>query len=302
MSTEIRINGQARSLLAIFRVGLVALVALAGSGLAACTTSEARSDAGGSGGAGGGGSGTGGAGGYAPNDGLACLPIAPGGVITDFTYTAGAAVTDQVPFGDLATTLTGGQFVYPNPQQQPPNMYPLISNMTENNWHITGMVGDYSGFGLYFSVAVAGVTTACTRVDATGYRGISFTVSGSVPGNSLTFEVDTLNDTIVPAWLSTHMGSPMATDSGRCVPGPTAVNQYAQTDCVQPTKAVAVTATPTPVTVLWSDFTTGKPDPAPKATDIVSIRWVLPNPPGVATSGVTPYALDITIDDLKFVQ
>src|SRR6185295_17392998 len=106
----------------------------------------------------------------------------------------------------------------------------------------------------------------------------SFTISGTVLGGSLTLEIDTLKDTLAASWLNTHMGTAAATDPGHCISGPTAVNQYAQSDCTEPTKAIPVTATPTKVSVLWSDFTTGKPETAVTPSQILAIRWVLPNP------------------------
>ena len=56
-----------------------------------------------------------------------------------------------------------------------------------------------------------------------------------------------------------------------------------------------------PVTVLWSDFTTGKPDASPKATDIVGIRWVLPTPAGAGTATPTTYPVDITVDNIALI-
>ena len=241
---------------------LAALVLL--GGLGACTTQAANGT--GTGGTGGGatatggstGTGTGGtssaggASGYPASPGVACLPPAASGLITNFTYMPGdaaAPVTDQVTFGDNTTTLSGGEFYYPNASATPTPTYPLTSLVTASNWHITGTVGDYSGFGFYFQSGSAG----CNVVNATGFKGISFTISGTVQGQSLTFEVDTLNDTIKPAWLSAHGGTPGTTDPGACDPGGTAsTTQYSQSVCTEPTTSIPVTSTPTMVSVLWS--------------------------------------------------
>jgi hypothetical protein len=81
--------------------------------------------------------------------------------------------------------------------------WPITSDVTGNNWHISGTIGDYSGFGLGFD--------GCSRVDASAYRGISFTISGSVPmGNMVTLGMGTLNDTIAPSWLNAHGGGSRA--------------------------------------------------------------------------------------------
>jgi hypothetical protein len=277
--------------------GLVAVLCIGGA-LGACTTQEAKSGTGGHGGTTGGTGGTTGSGGgstgSAATDGVACLPPV-NALITDFTYVANdAGVMDQVHFGDDTTTLSGGEFFYPNASSS--STYKLVSDVTGNKWHITGTVGDYSGFGLFFD--------SCNRVDASKYRGISFTISGTVQGSSVTFEVDTLNNIIRADWLNAHPATPgatvPATDPGRCTPAATATNQYAQSDCVPATKAVPVSATPT--TVLWSDFTNGKPKAAVEPGDIIGIRWILPTPVGVGTATVATYPLDITIDDLTFVQ
>jgi hypothetical protein len=269
-------------------------VVLAGCGLAACTTQEVTPDGGGGSGPGGSGGGTGGTGGgssqYPPSDGIAC-PTPTVALITDFTYNPDAGVMDQVTFGDFTTTFSGGQYYYPMT-----GTYAITSNMTGSNWHLTGMVGDYSGFGLFFA------PNECNRINASAFRGISFTISGTVMGSAVIFEVDTLKNAIAPSWLSTHGATPKTTDAGHCVPNAAAVNQYAQTDCVQPTTSVPVTANPTPQTILWGDFTNGKPDPAPNKAEIVGIRWILPNPPGVATPSVAPYMVDLVIDNLSFVQ
>lgn len=292
------------------RTGMVSLAVLfVGGGLAACTSQAVTpSGTGGTTGGGTGGTttgtggsvttGTGGAGGgYPVSEGVACLPPAASGLITDFTYVPGDAavpVTDQVHFGDDSTSLSGGEFVYPNANATPVPMYPLTSLVTANNWHITGTVGDYSGFGFFFD--------SCNHIDATGFKGISFTISGTVMGSSLTFEVDTLTDTIKPAWLSAHGGTPGATDPGACDPGGTAsTTQYSQSVCTEPTKAIPVSSSPTTVMVLWSDFTTGKPDASPKPADIVGIRWVLPTPAGAGTASPTTYPLDITVDNIAFI-
>src|SRR5262249_11920737 len=157
---------------------------LVGGGLVACTTQEAKSDAGGGkGGAAGtttgAGGNAGGAAGYATNDGVMCP--APAALITDFSPRAadGGAPANEVRFGGRATTFAGGGYFYPNDPTTKPSA--LTQDATMGNWHLTGTVGDFSGFGLYFD--------NCSRVNASGFKGISFTVSGTVQGGAITFEV-----------------------------------------------------------------------------------------------------------------
>jgi hypothetical protein len=235
------------------------------------------------GGGGGGGTTTSGATG---TDGKLCAP--PQSLITDFTHDSSADTT-QVHFGS-AGTLGGGEYIYPTT-----GTYPLTSDVTGDSWHISGEVGDYSGFGLYFD--------NCSRIDASAYQGISFKVSGLVEQDGgITFQIDTLNDTIAATWLNTHGGSVQDGAPGRCLPPDSAPNQWAQTTCAEPTQSIPVTDTPTVQTILWTDFSGGKPDTSVNPSDIVSIHWFFPNPAGVGTGSVQTYKVDITLDDLSFVS
>lgn len=271
---------------------LRAMIIVVGCGLAACTTQEAPPDGGGgatAGTSGGGSTGAGGSGGsmYATNDGVMCLP-ATMALLTDFTYVAGdgGVATDQVAFGDATTTLSGGQFYYPTT-----GTYPLTSSVTGNNWHMSGNLGDYSGFGLFF--------TNCTRVDASAWGGISFTISGSVPqGNIVTMGIGTLDNVIAPSWLNA-MGVTTADGPGRCIPV-SGTNQYNQPTCGDATKTIPVTATPTVQNLRWADFTGGKPQPV-KPADIITVYWFFPPPTGAGTATAVPYMADLVIDDLKFI-
>lgn len=305
MKTNLRIGISPQSLALLFAV----------CGLGACTTQAVKSDAGAGGAAGttatAGTTGSmGGSGGnYVLVDGTLCLPPAASGLITDFTYVApdggassdaaatdggAAAVADQIHFGDDTTALSGGEFYYPNAASTAtPAMYHLVSDVTGSNWHISGTVGDYSGLGFYFD--------SCSKIDASAFKGLSFTIGGTVQGQAVTVEIDTLNDTIAASWLNTHMGTADPTAAGHCIPGPTAVNQYAQSDCVEPTKVVQVPATPGTVSLMWSDFTTGKPEAAVTPSQILAIRFIFPNPVGVATPSVVSYPLDVTIDNIAFI-
>jgi alpha-L-fucosidase len=215
------------------------------------------------------------------NDGTLCpLPATP--LITDFTFAApdgGTTDTTGVHFGSSGS-LSGGEYVYPTSGSSP-----ITSDVSLSNWHITGTVGDYSGFGLYFD--------GCNRIDASKYKGISFKISGSMGGNQLTLGVSTLNDAIASGWINTHGGN--STDPGRCIPF-SGTGQYSEQGCSTPTKTIAVTSTETVVNVLWSDFTGGTPEASVVTpAEITSISWTLP------WSGGTPYPVNIVIDDLSFI-
>jgi hypothetical protein len=287
MSTRLKIGTVTRSLFAMLFVA---------QGFAACTTQEATDNGTGGKPAGGntGGTATGGStaptGGSAATDGVMCEKPAQA-LITDFTYTpsdAGTANTKSVHFGN-STTFQGGHYIYPED-----GTWPLVSDVTKNNWHISGAVGTYSGFRLFFD--------NCTRVDASKYKGISFKISGSVPqGNIVTLGVETLNNSITASWLKSKGVADVAENApGRCVPI-SGSNKYDQPTCKDNVKPIPVTATPTEIKVLWEDFIEGKPDIKVIPTDILAIYWFFPPPTDVGKPTVMTYAADLTIDDLSFI-
>jgi hypothetical protein len=282
------------------------------SGLAACAGSD---NSGGSGGSGSGGSTSTSAGGAAGSGGSSVAGGAGGtGAGGTVTPTGGSGGTTSgttsvsEPDGKLcplpdqlitdfsssnfgsAGILAGGLYVYPGSGN-----YGLNSDVSGGNWHITGAIGNYSGFGLYLD--------NCNRIDASAYAGISFKISGRVEQEgAVTLQVDTLNNTITAAWLNAHGGTAKDTDPGRCEPPASAPNQWAQSACLQPQQVIPVTETPTEQSILWSDFSGGSPDTSVTPSDIVAIHWFFPNPPGVGTDSPTPYQVDITLDDLSFIK
>jgi hypothetical protein len=253
-------------------------------GLAACTTQEANpAGTGGSGGqtsSPGGSGGSGGTTGGTALNGTPC-PVPAEPLLTDFTYATGATSTTEVHFGD-ATTLEGGQFVYPTS-----GSFALTSDVTQSNWHISGTVGDYSGFGLVFY--------NCSVANAAKYKGIKFTVSGTVGNtNPMTFGVTTLNSSITIEWIVAH--NETSTDPGRCVPT-SGTSKYYEQGCVDPTFSFTVGATPATVSALWTDFTGGSPDAYVKTpNEIIHVYWRFPWASGYAT-----YPVDIVVDDISFI-
>ena len=283
MNTILRFENISRSLLVLCLTG----------GLVACTTQAASP--GGTGGstspAGTGGGGSAGSTGAETGLGTLCPP--PQQIITSFTYTpsdAGTTDTTAVRFGS-AGTLQGGESFYPGAG----STFPLTSNVTQNNWHISGTVGDYSGFALYFDSG----SSPCDRVDASAFKGISVTISGSVPrGNAITFGVGTVKDTPSGTWMMGPGGktTAKATDVGSCTP--TSGNQNYHPGCGDPTAQIPVTTgSPVSQTVTWADLTGGTPVASPDPSGITSIYWFFPWTGSTDTS----YDVDITIDDLAFI-
>jgi len=259
---------------------------LLAGGLVACTTQEASPD--GTGGAmvgtGGAAVGSGGAsGGAGASGGEGTLCPAPQQVITDFTFLqndAGNASTTEARFGSSGT-LQGGESFYPTT---------MTSDVTQGNWHLSGTVSDYTGFALYFD--------NCDHLDASAFKGIRFTISGSVPqGDAITMGVGTINDTPTGTWMLSPGGdtSALPTDAGKCTP--TSGTQYYHPGCGDPTTQIPVTAAPVVQNVLWTDLTGGTPDSSPTPSEITSIYWYFP----WSGAGATPYDVDLVIDDLGFI-
>jgi hypothetical protein len=199
---------------------------------------------------------------------------------------------EGITFGDYTTTFSGGVFTYPNGAGDP---YAVSSDGSTGEWHVSGNIGNYSGFGLFFN--------GCNVLDASDYAGISFTIRGDVAmGDSLTLNVSTSENDITHLWLNVN-GNPLpnppeAANSGRCVP---AMNQY-DGSCSSPAFTVPVTATKTTVAIRWDEFSGGRPRPDVNPDEITGIRWIFPNPQGAGTSTPTPYAADLYIDDLTFIE
>lgn len=235
--------------------------------------------------------------------GIRC-PAITQALLTDFTYVTppspdagadGGAAAGPAPnptgvtFGDFTNTLSGSTFVYPTT-----GAYTLSSDVTNGSWHMTGTLGTYSGFGV--------VLVGCTSLDASAYKGISFTVQGSVPmGNTITFNVNTAANDISHLWLNTAAmplpSPPAGVNAGRCIP---AAAQY-DGSCAAPNRSIPVTAERTTVSVLWADLVGGRPAATVDPKEITNLSWNFPPPVGAGTPTPTTYDVDLTIDDLQFI-
>ncbi len=210
---------------------------------------------------------------------LMCRPITRAS-ISDFPYAGGD--TRGVFFG-AASDVVGGTFFYPE------GAGALGSDVTGNDWHLSGTVAAISGFGLYLS--------GCSQLDAAAYGGIEFNVWGSLgQGGSLVFFVGTAANQVAHTWINENKANPADPDEppnlGRCIP---LSNRYDGT-CTEPRTAVPVAATPTTVQVPWRALTDGCPELSVNPREITAIAWYFaPSPSG-------PYDVDIHIDDLRFAD
>ncbi len=194
-----------------------------------------------------------------------CTPVvANTALILDF-----ANVTDptQARFGIYGTTFAGGTYQYPGA---------ITSAFTGMNWHLTGTVGDYSGFGLYLSC----------KSDVSAFTGIQLDIGGTfsdsdggISAARVTMgvgtsadEFDTAHAAMPPTW-------------GTCTTG-----------CSSPSRNVPISATSTTVMAPWSSFVGGMPVGLPDPTQLLSVFFSFP------WSGTqTPYTVDITIDNIMFM-
>ncbi|HTV24612.1 MAG TPA: hypothetical protein VMG12_38235 [Polyangiaceae bacterium] len=222
-------------------------------------------------------------------------------LITDFTPPEGAADADAgadagtiIPgatFGSFPVTLSGGTFTYPSAAGDP---YAVDSDIRTGEWHLSGNIGTYSGFGFYFQ--------GCNRIDASDYLGLSFSIRGNIaPGGGLILSVSTASNDVSYLWLNSQPTPPFPLaepNSGRCLP---AMNQYDGT-CATPFYSVPITESETTIEVRWADLSGGKPSASVDPAEITAIGWNFSPPSGAGTPDATAYAVDLFIDDVRFIS
>ena len=292
------------STIARFSLLLVPLVALAGvncgggdGGAAGSTGSAGNGSAGTAGtsaGAGTMGSAgtTGAAGSTAAKDCTVVSPTAADMTILDFeTVTAGSA---QATFGGylMGMQYGGGTYIYPNAATAADQMG-LSNSFDGMNWHITGLVKDYSGFGIYLT----------SKTDASMFGGLSFDIKGTFTAvGTGTAPAATATMTIVDSAHevdSTHTSDARMT-CGSCAPANG--SEYDGT-CAQASKSIPLTGTSVTQTVHWNDLTNGKRPPSftgesPNPMLLTALAaWALP----WNGTGSAQYMVDITVDNIKFI-
>ncbi|HTQ05215.1 MAG TPA: hypothetical protein VMI54_15230 [Polyangiaceae bacterium] len=161
---------------------------------------------------------------------------------------------------DWGVNALGGLFVFGD----------LRTDFTNTeSFHVTGSVGTYSGFGVYFN--------ACT--DLSAYRSMTFTLSGtsgSVDATDVVRFVVQQNADEPPDQLNRKGGCP----------GPAS-------NCSSPFVYLGVGSTPQ--TVAFSSLTNGAPLAGLDPTQLLGLEWLIaPDASG------TPFAVDLTLDDLTF--
>jgi hypothetical protein len=210
-----------------------------------------------------------------PDPALVCPPLSSAR-LSDFTFMGGDP--SGVTFGP-DSSVSGGTYYYPQGA--------LTSDLSGNDWHLSGTVDAVSGFGIYMN--------GCRELDASAYRGIFFTLSGHIgEGGGLVFFVGTAANQISHLWLNANKASDAVPDEppnvGRCTP----VGLQYDGSCREARIGIDVTEQQRPVTVEWQYLSQGCPEPSVSPGEITSIAWYFPQ---VATG---PYDVDIHLDDLRF--
>jgi hypothetical protein len=215
-----------------------------------------------------GGGGVGGAGGTGGVLLGCATSVAPSmALIADFSGAGGGPVmiNKGVPGGIIAEA---SSMSVPSPS-------PMLSN---GAWQVkdfiapTGSSEATATFGIYFSPP----DRAC--VDAKSYAGISFKISGTVSGCTLSYVLED----------SGHRK--MAEERGSCT----------ATRCEPPRKTLTISAAGEVVKVAWADVTGGMPNTAIDPGRLTSIAWQLAIPTTPDGGGTQVCMADITVDDITF--
>jgi hypothetical protein len=159
--------------------------------------------------------------------------------------------------------LDGGVYVYPS----------SLSPAAGDFLRFDGQVKDYTGMGVWLS--------GC--IDASKFRGLRFTISGAVGASGN-----------VQFFLITNRDKDVNVDDsvGACVP---ADPNDPWPSCHPPAVTLPVTAAPTTQSIPWTALKNGSPSATTNGSDIIAIEWAFD-----WSGSATPYAAQLTIDDLQF--
>jgi hypothetical protein len=182
-----------------------------------------------------------------------------------------ADITDftMVPEWGNTAEFGGGHYVYPAGTA----VGALTEASTAGDLNVTGMVSTYSGFGLYFAF--------CS--DASAFTGVQFDISGNVGATGMIqFLIQTNEDYQI---RPTEM-------KGACMFTP--ATEFSA--CVSPAKTIAVTEAVQTITVPFADLMGGKPTATVSPSQLIGLQWAF-----AWMEAGTPYAADVTVDNVKFV-
>lgn len=227
-----------------------------------------------------------------PPSAYLCTGTAPlSDLISDFSIAAGS--TGPTVFGAWGASVTGGTYVYPAAPTSPCDSvsdYPLTSTLSDGNWNISGTVGTYSGMGLWWSckTGVSGemalpVYASNCVLDVSGYTGISFKVSGDAgPKGTMTLQVTTPSTS-----KPTLDNAGNAKTCGTCAAEPCGTKV-----------SVPVTATATMLSFSWAELGVVQTN----AIEMITFAFADPCDYSSGRCVPTPYAVNVTFDDLTFTR
>jgi hypothetical protein len=203
-------------------------------------------------------------------------------------FNAATAGATQVAFGNyMPATYGGGTFIYPDAAMKP-DLMGLSNSFDGMAWHITGLVKEYAGFGLYLT----------SPSDVSMFAGMEFDIKGTLTptGAGTVASQVTMSVTDKPHEVDSAHTMDGRMTCGMCAPA----SEYDGT-CAVPTKVIPLTGTVTTQTVRWNDLTGGRRPPSftgesPNPALITAISWVLP-----WMEMGAPYNVDITVDNIKFI-
>jgi hypothetical protein len=212
---------------------------------------------------------------------VGCTPVpVPGEAITDFsTYMSSAAADGTGSWGN-AMTLSGTTFLYGGAVDGgavlPTTTFDADAGNPNLGIHVEVPVGSYSGIGFSFD-------GACS--DASIFRGISFTMNGTLDGAQARMLVETDED--YPVDTAAHKGHCPWTDPAAKL-----------SQCAPPNKTFDVPVTPMPTILGFGGFLMGMPVPAVDSQRLVGLQWQFECP---SSDGDASCAVDVTLDDVAFV-
>jgi hypothetical protein len=233
-----------------------------GAGGAAAGAAGAPAAGGGAGGAGGsggaaagsGGAATGGSGGAAGGSGgsgALCTPV----VLTDPNITDFMTNWVEADKKFKAGGFEGGVFAYPAPVPMTSTPYSLSYAVANGEATISGKVGDYSGFGIWFSC----------EVNAVAFKGIQFDIRG-MPGASgqVKFQVQTSPD------IYDASNDTTTNNHDSCMPADPAKEWES---CAKPSLMIPVTETAKTFSITWDQLKGGKPMPGVDPMQLLGLQW-----------------------------
>jgi hypothetical protein len=235
-----------------------------------------------------------------PTGGARVCPAPAAPELLDFESTNDDA--SRAIFGDFESVLSGGTFVYPDAASpgstdsaEAPISFAepapgLSSDVSDGDWHISGVVAGPAGFGLFFD---------CEQLDASRFVGLAFRLQGALPEpETLTFIVSSAANEVSRSWLlGTGSASPSAS-FGRCTPLETAFDG----SCLGARITLPVEREGDELLVRFADLAGGSPEPRLNPAEITSIQWALPLPSTGAGGASVPYTVDLRLDDIRFVD